>query len=177
MLWSLIPPWNKISPRRRKDLGSLILTFPGVSGLNTRLHRSSCPRALMAVMYCSPRTVRLGKELKEAVWQIADVCGRDVIPLLFSRRAHLGRKTIMDLAGAEPDKLRPLIGRLRVDGKLPHSWRRQLFGDAPHITLPRAQGPMVEAIVRRLGLDWLAGLIPIAHESFKKAPLQNRRTL
>jgi hypothetical protein len=120
--------------------------------------------ALAEAMYFSPRTIRLGAELKKAAWKIADLCGPDIIPLLFSRRAHLGRKTFMDLAGAEPDKLRPMMGRLRVDGKLPRSWRRELFGEAPDITLPRAQGPMAEAIVRRLGLDWLAAFIPVAHE-------------
>jgi len=100
--------------------------------------------------------VRRAAALLTALNAITGAFGPDVMGLLLSAEARLSLQAVIDLAAAEPEPLKNLIGLLRVHGKLPRGWRRLLNGAEPDtITLPLPHRPMAEAMLRRRGRDWL----------------------
>jgi hypothetical protein len=122
----------------------------------------------------SAATIRRGAELVRAVRKIAASCGfADVIPLLLARKARLSHLAIEQLAAAPPEVLCPLMGELRLTGKLPLHWRRLLpakarrkavTADDPVSAAIRAeQLAVARSLLARYGRPWLASF-PVAIE-------------
>jgi len=129
------------------------------------LGRGKTAEALAEIFHQLSGTIRRAGAVAAAVKKIAALYGRDLMPLLFSRKARFSAQGVLDLAAVEPVRLQTLIGQLRLDGKLPRSWRGN--NDAATldtITLPREPHAMVRAILRDLGRDWLSGLAPVIQD-------------
>jgi len=126
------------------------------------LGRGKTAAALAEIFHQLPGTIRRAGAVAAAVKKLAALYGRDLMPLLFSRKARFTAQAVLDLAAVEPVRLQRLMGQLRLDGKLPRSWRRNGEAATPDtITVPREHHAMVRAMLRDLGRDWLSGLAPI----------------
>jgi hypothetical protein len=142
--------------------GGVHLTPPGYAG---PLVQFKTAEALGEMLGCSPRTVERAGDFVRAVHTVVANCrgegdGEDIKRLLLNRKSRLSRSGVLKLAALTAAEQRKLVLRMLLGRPLPRGWA----GEGDTMTVPRERVALAETLCRRLGKDWVKGLIEVLIE-------------